>query len=106
MSNLLNSFAPHDLLLSNLSALNEQFQPHKVDDDTEEIVIDNNLTNIIEEKEDKNTNGFQQNDNKFDGHDGEIVNENLRGKRKRKKEEVYGKNYFYILIFIYHFEIF
>uniref|UniRef100_A0A915N998 MADF domain-containing protein n=1 Tax=Meloidogyne javanica TaxID=6303 RepID=A0A915N998_MELJA len=38
MSNLLSSFAPQDLLLSNFNASNEQFHPQKIEDDIETII--------------------------------------------------------------------
>uniref|UniRef100_A0A1I8BAJ6 MADF domain-containing protein n=1 Tax=Meloidogyne hapla TaxID=6305 RepID=A0A1I8BAJ6_MELHA len=88
MSNLLNSFAPQDLLLSNLNALNEQFQPQQNEEEIE--IINSDLKKEEENEKDfkeiEQKNNKQQNDiNKND-----FVNENLKGKRKRKKDDIYA----------------
>lgn len=98
MSNLLSSFAPQDLLLSNFNALNEQFHPQKIEDDIETIIVDTDLNKKSKEENEglKNVEIEQQNkrqQNNIQENNEDVVavtNENLKGKRKRRKDDIYA----------------
>nr|CAD2176623.1 unnamed protein product [Meloidogyne enterolobii] len=97
MSNLLSSFAPQDLLLSNFNALNEQFHPQKMEDDIETIIVDTDLNKKSKEENEelKNVeieqqNKRQQNNIQENNEDVVVTNENLKGKRKRRKDDIYA----------------
>ncbi|CAK5047127.1 unnamed protein product [Meloidogyne enterolobii] len=105
MSNLLSSFAPQDLLLSNFNALNEQFHPQKMEDDIETIIVDTDLNKKSKEENEelKNVEIEQQNKRQQNirgeenNEDVVVTNENLKGKRKRRKDDIYGSKERYLV---------